>query len=363
MFKLRELGRRRQDPLDYGQAMLEQLLNPAVAQDFLEESGNPTPTHVPTPAQKQRPISNLGYGGSILGIRNRFTRLLRPSEPNPFFSRIKFSRAEDEIDPRSMAQEVVSAADQRKRAQRDYLVKYPNYNVSLFVFKPENILRRLCQRVVGPGRGSERIEGAAPSPIIFFAFSAFLYVAIVGMVVLACVTTPLYQVEYMRGNEYSIHNWFVFTDLGFAVLFTIEGAIRVIADGFFWTPHAYLRSSWGLIDGIVLLTLWINVISLLYYEGNVSRAVGAFKALRALRLLNISDSARDTFHSVIVRGGWKVLSVSLFLLQSIYARVDLALGGICLVESIGSVCYIWPEPVQWQITILQRHRFRHCKPG
>jgi len=98
--------------------------------------------------------------------------------------------------------------------------------------------------------------------------------------------------------------------MSFAILFSVESIIKVIADGFFWTPNAYFRGSWGFIDGLVLITLWINIVTSLFQDGGISRAVGAFKALRALRLLNVSDSARDTFHSVIVLGGWKVLSVS-----------------------------------------------------
>ena len=98
--------------------------------------------------------------------------------------------------------------------------------------------------------------------------------------------------------------------MGFAALFTIEAIIRVVADGLFFSPHAYYRTSWGIIDAVVLITLWINVSTALYNIGEVSRAVGAFKALRALRLLNISDNAKNTFHAVIVRGGWKILSVS-----------------------------------------------------
>lgn len=289
---------------------MEQLLRPEVAQKFLDDTGGATPSQTPASGPRQRPSSMLVHTGTFGFFRTKLDRFLS-SEPNPFFSRLKFSRAEDEIDPRSMAQEVVTASEKRKRAQRDYLRKYPTYNDSLFIFGPDNWIRRRCQRVVGPGRGSDRIEGAAPSPLVFFAFSAFLYLAIVGMVAVACLTTPLYQRHYILVDHKNVsRSWFLWADLGFAALFTIEGLVRVIADGFFFTPHAYLRSSWGLIDGVVLLTLWINVIAVIQSEGEVSRAVGAFKALRALRLLNISDSARDTFHSVIVRGGWKVLSVS-----------------------------------------------------
>lgn len=312
MFKLRTITGRRQDPLDYGGAMMEMLLKDAVVKDFLDDNLDPPKSaNGETATNGNRPFSSLSIPQSYFGsLWSRFKRFVWDREPNPFFDHFRFSSAYEELDPRTMAKEVVSAAERRKVAQREYLAKHPTYNTSLFIFSPTNPIRRLCQKVVGPGRGSERVEGAAPSPWVWYGFSAFLYAVIVAMVLLACVTTPLYQMQYWSTRPFSFRNWFVFTDLSFAVIFTVEAVIRVIADGLFWTPNAYFRSSWGLIDGVVLITLWINCASSLYNEGAVSRAVGAFKALRALRLLNVSDSARDTFHSVIVRGGWKVLSVS-----------------------------------------------------
>ena len=146
---------------------------------------------------------------------------------------------------------------------------------------------------------------------------------------------PVLQLHCTKRNglpniPFTTLNWFVFTDMSFAALFTIEAGIKVIADGFFWTPNAYFRSSWGFIDGIVLVTLWINVITSLYDPGGGSRAVGAFKALRALRLLNVSDSARDTFHSVIILGGVKVVSAA-----------------FCLFEFAHPFRHLWPQPVRW----------------
>ena len=98
--------------------------------------------------------------------------------------------------------------------------------------------------------------------------------------------------------------------MGFAIFFTLEAAVKVVADGFFFTPNAYFRGTWGSIDAIVLVTLWVSVITFLFREEGTSMAVGAFKALRALRLLNVSDSARDIFYSVIILGGWKVISAA-----------------------------------------------------
>ncbi|KAJ5180626.1 hypothetical protein N7492_003836 [Penicillium capsulatum] len=311
--KILRLGRdsdRYKDPLDHGPAALEMLLKDAVVREFLDEEEEEEREH-PNAQRQQTAMPDEVTAetlepGALSRLWTKSTSFVMRREPNPFYSKLKFSRAYEELDPRTMAREVVSAAEARKRAQREYLLKHPNYNKSLFIFGPQHPLRKICQRIVGPGRGHQRVEGVDPYKPVWYAFSAFIYAAIVAMVLLACITTPLYQRQYFRTNR----NWFVYTDMSFAIVFTFEALIKVIADGFFWTPNAFFRSSWGFIDGIVLITLWINVGSSLEHDWNVSRAIGAFKALRALRLLNVSDSAKDTFHSVIILGGWKVIAAA-----------------------------------------------------
>ena len=306
----KDSGRRR-DPLDCGPVRMDVLLKEAVVKEFLEERDG-APTRKPTEANLvSQPVVKVNPG-ALSAIWGKITRLIIHREPNPFYSKNQLSRAYEELDPEAVAREVSSAAEQAKRtqlAQRQYLARHPHYNVSLYLFSPDNALRRLCQRIVGPGRG-ERVEGVEPYKAVWYLFSAVIYLAIVAMVMIACVTTPLYQRRYYQVEDSDSGAWFVWADLSFAVFFTIEAAIKAIADGLFFTPNAYFRGAWGFIDGIVLITLWISVATSLYRDDDISRAVGAFKALRALRLLNISDSARDTFYSVIVLGGWKVLSAA-----------------------------------------------------
>jgi hypothetical protein len=313
IFKLGQASRR--DPLDYGHAATEMLLKDAVVRDFLDEGAEEESPHE-EPRPGLRPAKTIVGSGTVSTIWQRFLRRIIHREPNPFYAPLDYGRAYEELDPRRMAKEVVSATERRKKAQREYLRTHPNYNVSLFMFRPHNPIRRLCQRIVGPGRGGDRIEGLTPSVPVWYAFSAFIYAAIIAMVLLACITTPLYQRQYIMDHGFSVRNWFVWTDLGFAVVFSIEALIKVIADGFFWTPNAYFRGSWGFIDGVVLITLWVNIVTSFYNDGQVTRTVGAFKALRALRLLNVSDSTRDHFHSLIVQGWWKLFSVSLSLKET-----------------------------------------------
>ncbi|RFU33099.1 hypothetical protein B7463_g3252, partial [Scytalidium lignicola] len=330
-------SKNKKDALDYGPATLEMLLKDAVVKDFLdEEEAEPirqadtfgeTMDTSNTPVVKPGPLSSA-WGKLMARLRHR--------EPNPFYSNSKYiAGSNGNRDARTLAKEVVSQASQRKKAQREYLATHPNYNKSLFLFKPDNPIRRLCQKMVGPGRGSERIEGVEPNKIVWYSFTAIIYTAIFAMVLLACVTTPLYQKEYFEAHNYAVKNWFVWTDMAFALVFTVEAIIKVIADGFFWTPNAYFRSLWGFIDGLVLITLWINVITSFANDGAISRAVGAFKALRALRLLNVSDSARETFHSVIIVGGFKVISAAVVSLSLL---IPFAIYGINLFNGKFSSC-------------------------
>ncbi|KAI1907781.1 calcium channel protein [Ophidiomyces ophidiicola] len=306
IFRFGRNEQRYRDPLDHGPAALEMLLKDAVVHEFLDE---PVPLRQ-TESQAPDLSSEPAQPGRFATFFSKLKSRIMNREPNPFYSKLKISRDYDELDPTAMAKEVLSASEQRKQAQRKYLQRYPRYNVSLFLFQPTNSIRRLCQRMVGPGRGNTRIEGVDPYKPVWYTFSAFIYAAIVAMVLIACIATPLYQRAYFQRNHFAVTSWFVWTDIGFAILFSVETLIKVIADGFFWTPNAYFRGSWGFIDGVVLVTLWINVIASLSRNGDVSRVVGAFRALRALRLLNVSDSARETFHSVIIIGGWKVISAA-----------------------------------------------------
>ncbi|VBB72796.1 Putative calcium-channel protein [Podospora comata] len=321
-------SKHRSDPLDQGTGMIDMLFKEGFVREFLDESLDPLET---TDGQAP-PRATTTYNGNVKpgflsAIWGHLVTKFTSREPNPFYSNIRFEAANATLDPGQLARQAVSATAARRKAQREYLMRHPNYNTSLFIFKPRNPIRRLCQKMVGPGRGTERFEGVQPNKYAWYTFSALIYAAIVAMVILACITTPLYQKEYFQDKDKTKVNWFVWSDMAFAIVFTAEAGIKIIADGFMWTPNAYFRSTWGAIDAIVLVTLWINVITLFTQNGEVSRAVGAFKALRALRLLNVSDSARETFHSLLIVGGWKILSAAFV---SISLLIPFAIYGLNL---------------------------------
>ncbi|KAH7160114.1 Ion transport protein-domain-containing protein [Dactylonectria estremocensis] len=332
-------SRRHKDPLDYGPATMEMLLKDAVVREFLEDNmdplNDPADPRRPLPRSTTTLLGNDVRPGFMSGVWGKFVKRVTHREPNPFYSNLRFDSPNDTQDPRQMAQQAVSATSARRRAQREYLARNPTYNNSLYIFKPDNSIRRLCQQVVGPARGPERFDGLEPNRVAWYTFTIVIYASIVAMVVLACVTTPLYQKEYQQQHGFSIRNWYIWTDMAFAVVFTVEALIKIIADGLIWTPNAFLRSSWGLMDAVVLITLWINVVTLLINDGAISRAIGAFKALRALRLLNVSNSARNTFHDLIIVGWWKILGAAFVSLSLL---IPFAIYGLNLFNGLMQIC-------------------------
>ena len=218
-------------------------------------------------------------------------------------------RTTGQLRPNLLANDAVAAYRRRNEIQADYLKSHPHYNRSLFIFTADSRVRKTCQMFVAPPRG-DRYGGQQTVPILWWGFSLFTYLCIIVLVVVTCVTTPLYQLNYYATNNNSVYTWFAWVDVALAVVFTIEAMIKMIADGFIFTPNAYIWNIWNNIDLFVLLTLWINVIADLTDRGGLSRAFRAFKALRALRLVHISESARETFHHVFVSGFGNLISAA-----------------------------------------------------
>ncbi|KAF9959783.1 calcium channel protein [Mortierella alpina] len=172
---------------------------------------------------------------------------------------------------------------------------------SLFIFAPHNKFRRLLQRFVTPGQG-HRIQGAKENVLLSRPFNLFITLAIIACVIVAAITTPVWRLKETNMPREDQSVILRISDFVFPAVFTVEFFIRVIADGFIFTPDAYLKSLWNKIDFFVLLTLYAPLVANLTNSQGTSRFFRALKALRALRLINQSAYIRGTFHAVLVAG-------------------------------------------------------------
>ncbi|KAF9125802.1 calcium channel protein [Mortierella sp. 14UC] len=193
---------------------------------------------------------------------------------------------------------------------------------SLFIFGPDNKLRKMLQPMVTPGRG-RRIEGEPENVMLSRPFNLMITVAILACVVVAAITTPVWRFENPTRDEPEQPFIITVSDLFFPAFFTVEFLIRVIADGFIFTPDAYLKTLWNKIDFFVLLTLYAPLFANLGNSQGVARFFRSLKALRALRLINQSAYIKGTFHAVLVAGfpqlfDATLLSMSLIVPFAIY---------------------------------------------
>ncbi|SCV02207.1 LANO_0F15962g1_1 [Lachancea nothofagi CBS 11611] len=199
-----------------------------------------------------------------------------------------------------------------------YMNKHPFYNNSYFIFPPNHIFRRFCQSLTPPSVG-KRTDGYRffeDSTNIYGRNSHFrhikrdLFVALITvltvlMVAYSCSITPLYRMKHT-----SVHRWSVYFDAVFATIFSLEFVIKTVADGLVHTPNAYLRNPWNCIDVTVLISIWINFIASLRGDDDLSRVFKGLTALRALRCLTISKTARSTFNQVLFDGIGKIIGAA-----------------------------------------------------
>jgi hypothetical protein len=166
-------------------------------------------------------------------------------------------------------------------------------------------------------------------------FKTFIYMSIITQIYITCVTTPLYQREYWFLHEFSVKNWFVMTDFGFALLWSIEAVVKIVAGGLIIGPDAFLRG-WNLIDAIVLITSWIGLALTLYNVGRpVAALIASFKAFRVLRLLTLNKKVMREVTFVFRRGSYKVVAA---ILVSLSLLTPFALLGLNLFEGKSMFC-------------------------
>lgn len=229
---------------------------------------------------------------------------------NPFLDSRNIIDDHGDGDPDMMAKNFLASHSERRKRMATFLEENPHYDVSVYFFSPQSKVRRFCQRLVPPSYGV-RENQVNPKPAVWYIFFVVMLLATCATVTAACINTPLYYKSYMQDHHSAGNSWMTISGGVFAAIFTIEAMVRIIADGFMFTPNAYMRSTWNRIDFIVLISIWINFVSELRYGGNVSRYMRCFQALRALRLLTISKSAQETFHNVIIVGIGKIMGAAM----------------------------------------------------
>ncbi|KAI5955695.1 CCH1 [Candida jiufengensis] len=300
-----KLFRRRERKDELEQAVVNLLLSGTAVQEFLDKDLQDQIVEEDEAQSKVNQLpSNVVHRWFVVTY-SRIANALKNPFHSSFNSQANFKL--DNFEPSSFAKNIIKERNVLIHKQTEFLKKNPRYNYVFYIMGPRHKIRRLCQRMVKPSFG-ERIDGVPPYRPVSESLVVLTFIATVGLVVLACYMTPIFRMKEAHSN------WIFWSEYTFAVVFTVEFIIKVLADGFIFTPNAYCRSSWNLIDLVVLISLWIEALAYLKNDGDLSRIVRGLKALRALRLLTISETAKSNFHNTMIAGFGKIINAAIISL-------------------------------------------------
>ncbi|KAF9005006.1 Ion transport protein-domain-containing protein [Cyathus striatus] len=222
-----------------------------------------------------------------------------------------------------------------RRAQKaDFIRDHPTYDKAFWVISQKNIIRRMCQKLVHPPRG-DRIFGTAPSPIAHPVFQLTLLLTIIGGIVVEGIATPLYRRTYYLEHGLVRGSWFDIAEAAFGFTLFLEFLIKIVADGFAFTPNAYIRSIWNIFDFFIMIGIIVNVSTGLVFVGGLSRFTRSLKALRALRLITLIDQMRYTFQSLIISGALRIMDAAIL---AILYMIPYAVWGLNIFSGKMNMC-------------------------
>ncbi|KAF8146237.1 Ion transport protein-domain-containing protein [Mycena galopus ATCC 62051] len=198
-----------------------------------------------------------------------------------------------------------------RRAQKaDFIRDHPSYDKTFWIFSQKNILRKFCQKLVQPASGP-RLFGTQQSKTLYPLFQLSLLSVVIAGIVVESVASPIYRRNYSLKHGLTRGTWFDICESAFGLVFFVEFLIKIIADGFLFTPNAYVKSIWNLLDFVIMIGLLVNVTTGLIFAGGLSRITRSLKALRALRLITLVERMRETFESLIISGALRILDAGI----------------------------------------------------
>ncbi|XP_075429860.1 voltage-dependent T-type calcium channel subunit alpha-1I isoform X2 [Ascaphus truei] len=132
---------------------------------------------------------------------------------------------------------------------------------SIFLFSPQNRFRIMCQTII--------------------AHKLFDYV-VLAFIFLNCITIALErpQIEQKSTERVflSVSNYI------FTAIFVAEMTLKVVSLGLYFGDQAYLRSSWNILDGFLVLVSLIDIVVSVASAGG-AKILGVLRVLRLLRTL------------------------------------------------------------------------------
>ncbi|KAG0376923.1 calcium channel protein [Mortierella sp. AD032] len=173
---------------------------------------------------------------------------------------------------------------------REFLEAHPMYDRALFILPSNNRFRQWCRRLVGPRTGRKIVT------MNWFNWAIFVTILVsIGVVI---VDDPIDRLTAkVTGDTMRLD---ILDDIDYAttIVFVVEQALRILADGFLFTPTGYLRDLWNVLDLAIVLMSCIKIFGQIDHLFSLTRAVRALACLRVIRLVRYFEGVSAMFAAI-----------------------------------------------------------------
>ncbi|XP_028179224.1 sodium leak channel non-selective protein [Ostrinia furnacalis] len=281
-----------------------------------------------------RSIRRSVRSGSIK-LKQTYEHLLENGDIGAASRVVPSSRARPPyLDIRLLQAKRQQAEMRRNQREEDLRENHPLFDTPLLIVPRESRFRKICRAIVDarydarlrdPVTGNER-------KVHYKSFHNFLGLVTYMDWVMIMVTTLSCLSMMFETPSYRVMENFVLqiAEYGFVIFMSLELALKILADGLFFTPKAYLK------DAAAVLDVFIYIVSLTFLcwmprsvpPGSAAQMLMILRCVRPLRIFTLVPHMRKVVYE-LCRGFKEILLVStlLILLMFVFASYGVQLYG------------------------------------
>ncbi|KAI1319626.1 calcium channel protein [Mortierella claussenii] len=181
-------------------------------------------------------------------------------------------------------------SDSRQAEMQEFLEAHPMYDRSLFILPSSNRFRQWCRRLVGPCADRQLAT--------MNRFNWFIFACILLSIAVVIADDPVNRLRAMVTGNTRRQDILGDMDYVMTIIFVVEQCLRILADGFFFTPTAYMRDLWNFLDLFIVTMSCVMAFAQIDHLYNASRALRALSCLRVLRIIRYFDGVAAMFRAI-----------------------------------------------------------------
>lgn len=250
-------------------------------------------------------------------------------------NRVSSSRSRpQDLDIKLLQAKRQQAEMRRNQREEDLRENHPFFDTPLFAVPRESKFRKVCQLIVyarydarlkDPLTGKER-KVQYKRMHNFLGLVTYLDWVMICVTTLSCISmmfeTPSYRVMETPALQIA--------EYGFVIFMSLELALKILADGLFFTPKAYIKDVASVLDVFIYV---VSLVFLCWMPRNVPPNSGAqllmiLRCVRPLRIFTLVPHMRKVVYE-LCRGFKEILLVSILLivLMFVFASYGVQLFG------------------------------------